>query len=158
MQNEHKRNMKTIVRNMLIVLTLTMSMAANLLQFHGHDCEGHAKTSLVNLGCRHNHPCIDTHNPSSPHNNHSHVADCGLHLGKAMRGEKTEIKHSSHVSKDLQAQAVIPRIPERNNISNNEAHTIQPLPSLFILFNLASDSIPLRGSPDLQRTLHFRLT
>lgn len=150
--------MKTIVRNMLIVLTLTMSMAANLLQFHGHDCEGHAKSSLVNIGCRHNHPCIHTHNTSSPHGSHSHVTDCGLHLGKAMRGEKTEIKQISHAAKLLQAQAVIPTPPKRIKISNNVVHTTQPLPSLFILFNLASDSIPLRGSPDLRHTLHLRLT
>lgn len=150
--------MKSIVRNMLIVLTLTMSMAANILQFHAHDCEGHAKNSLVNIGCRHNHPCVHTHAPNTPHNSHSHVTDCGLHLGKAMRGEKTETKQVRHTPNLSQAQAFTPTIPKRINISTSKGHKVHRLPSLFILFNLTSDSNPLRGSPNLQRTLHSSLT
>lgn len=78
------RYVSSIIKCLTVAIILLTELMAGMLQFHSHDCLGHAKfaTSVLNhaVGCNLDH---DAHGPVSPQSpmggNHE---SCGMHLDK----------------------------------------------------------------------------
>lgn len=78
------RYISSIIKCLTVAIILLTELMAGMLQFHSHDCLGHAKfaTSVLNhaVGCNLDH---DAHGPVSPQSpmggNHE---SCGMHLDK----------------------------------------------------------------------------
>lgn len=78
------RYVSSIIRCFAIAIILLTELMAGMLQFHSHDCLGHAKfaTSVLNhaVGCNHDH---DAHGPVSPKSPmEGDHESCGMHLDK----------------------------------------------------------------------------
>lgn len=82
--------MKRAGRIVTTVVMLLVSLLASLLQFHNHDCHGHAEFDLtgadITLGCNHGHNSChkDTYSIGSEQMDsccHLHdCAECALHI------------------------------------------------------------------------------
>lgn len=78
-----KNTLKAALKAIAVILLLTMEIMAGLLQFHSHDCAGHAKFSPQTLfscvGCNHNHAADMPHSEDGQCGENE-SGKCGLHL------------------------------------------------------------------------------
>lgn len=78
------RYISSIIKCLTVAIILLTEIMAGMLQFHSHDCLGHAKfaTSVLNhaVGCNLDH---DAHGPLSPQSPMAGDHEsCGMHLDK----------------------------------------------------------------------------
>lgn len=148
------RYVLSIIKCLAVAIILLTELMAGMLQFHSHDCLGHAKfaTSVLNhaVGCTLDH---DAHGPVSPQSpmGGEHES-CGMHIDKCDINPSGE-NYLSHIVHPAIADPII------FSPSDNEIHEVSlegqwgnrlVLKKLKYLIRVVE---PKRGSPTAEYSL-----